>query len=106
MAEALKPCPFCGADAELVLNSSGSYFVRCANRQCAAKTRLYHENENGARASWNKRADRTCHIDMPVVDWETGETDCRCSACGFSADPQDWAEMYDYCPNCGARVEP
>lgn len=48
--------------------------------------------------------ERTCRIDMPVIDWETGETDYRCSACGFSADPQDWAEIYDYCPHCGARV--
>lgn len=44
-----------------------------------------------------------CHIDMPVIDWETGETDYRCSACGFSADPQDWAETYDYCPHCARR---
>ena len=48
--------------------------------------------------------ERTCHIDMPVIDWETGETDYKCSACGFSADPQDWAETYDHCPKCGARV--
>lgn len=48
--------------------------------------------------------ERTCRIDMPVIDWETGETDYRCSSCGFSADPQDWAETYVYCPNCGARV--
>lgn len=57
----LLPCPFCGSNAELVRNSSGSYFARCTNRQCAAKTRLYHENENGARIAWNKRAGCTCH---------------------------------------------
>lgn len=48
--------------------------------------------------------ERTCGIDMPVIDWETGETDYRCSSCGFSADPQDWAETYVYCPHCGAKV--
>ena len=53
---------------------------------------------------WNPREERTCKIDMPVIDCETGETDYKCSACGFSADPQDWAETYVYCPNCGARV--
>lgn len=65
----------------------------------------------GIRALCNRLADliepepeRTCRIDMPVIDWETGETDYRCSSCGFSADPQDWAETYVYCPNCGARV--
>ena len=56
----LKRCPFCGAEAEIVRNSSGSYFVRCTNKQCAAKTRLYHENETGARMSWNKRAEPAC----------------------------------------------
>ena len=55
-------------------------------------------------AAHGRRAERTCRIDMPVIDWETGEIDCRCSACGFSADPQDWAETYDYCPRCGAKV--
>ena len=60
MEEQLKTCPFCGSEAEIVRNGSGSYFVRCTNRQCAAKTRLYHENETGARMSWNKRAEPTC----------------------------------------------
>lgn len=59
----LKRCPFCGAEAELVRNSSGSYFARCTNKQCAAKTRLYHENEVGARIAWNKRAEPTCDRD-------------------------------------------
>lgn len=57
MEKTLRPCPFCGAEAEIVRNGSGSYFVRCADNQCAAKTRLYHENENGARLAWNRRAD-------------------------------------------------
>ena len=56
MEEQLKKCPFCGAEAEIVRNGSGSYFVRCTNKQCAAKTRLYHENETGARMAWNKRS--------------------------------------------------
>lgn len=59
----LKRCPFCGAEAELVRNSSGSYFARCTNKQCAAKTRLYHENEVGTRIAWNKRAEPTCDRD-------------------------------------------
>lgn len=58
MEETLRPCPFCGAEAELVRNSGGNYFARCTNRQCAAKTRLYHENENGAIAAWNRRVSR------------------------------------------------
>lgn len=56
MRDDLLPCPFCGAEAEMVTNRSGDNFARCTNRQCAAKTRLYHENENGARMAWNRRA--------------------------------------------------
>lgn len=48
--------------------------------------------------------ERTCHIDTPIIDWETGETDFICSTCGYNADPQDWAEEFKFCPNCGARV--
>lgn len=89
MEETLKPCPFCGAEAEIVRNGSGSYFVRCADKQCAAKTRLYHENENGARLAWNRRAERTC---SPVF----GE----CSECRWPL-----SDFANYCPHCGARIE-
>ena len=89
MEETLKPCPFCGAEAEIVRNSSGSYFVRCTNKQCAAKTRLYHENEVGPRLAWNKRVERTC---SPVF----GE----CSECKYPL--HDHAR---YCSNCGARIK-
>lgn len=56
--DGLMPCPFCGSEAEMVTNRSGDNFVRCTNRQCAARTRLYHENEAGARMSWNRRDGR------------------------------------------------
>lgn len=58
--EGLMPCPFCGSGAEMVTNKSGDNFVRCTNRQCAARTRLYHENEAGARMSWNRRGGQAC----------------------------------------------
>jgi len=53
----LLPCPFCGSDANLEVNSSGSYFVRCsAGEKCACRTRLFHENPAGAVITWNTRA--------------------------------------------------
>lgn len=57
MDKALKRCPFCGADAEMVHNSNWDYFVRCTNKHCAARTRLHHANENGAAIGWNRRVD-------------------------------------------------
>lgn len=50
----LKPCPFCGAPAELRHNKTWDYEVRCTN--CRAKTRQHHEDENGAVSDWNRRA--------------------------------------------------
>lgn len=73
-------------------------------RDCEDPWDIERVLEHHMAERWNRRAERTCHIDMPVIDWETGETDYRCSACGFSADPQDWAETYDYCPHCGCKV--
>lgn len=64
----------------------------------------YYSDERHWCGIHDIETERTCRIDMPVIDWETGETDYRCSSCGFSADPQDWAETYVYCPNCGAKV--
>ena len=49
-------------------------------------------------------AEDTCHIQMPIIDWETGDRDCVCSACGASIDPQDLAEADGHCPNRWARV--
>ena len=102
MEETLRPCPFCGAEAELVRNSGGSYFARCTNRQCAAKTRLYHENENGARMAWNRRAERTCRMGAPI------DGEYQCGECGhlnretYRAD-KGWFPP-KYCAHCGSRV--
>lgn len=76
MGENLKSCPFCGSEAEMVTNRSGDNFVRCTNKQCAAKTRLYHENEAGARIAWNKRAEPSCDRDklLALADEMEAET--------------------------------
>lgn len=105
MSEELRPCPFCGGEAEIVRNSSGSYFARCTNRQCAAKTRLYHENENGARQAWNRRARRTCSVESSHVEQEMGSyayLEVELS-CGHALTWDDGTPP-DYCPYCGARV--
>lgn len=86
----LKRCPFCGAEAELVRNSSGSYFARCTNKQCAAKTRLYHENEVGARIAWNKRAEPTCDRDalLALADELDAFPKCDDERCGKDMPPR------------------
>lgn len=111
----LLPCPFCGSDAELVRNSSGSYFARCTNRQCAAKTRLYHENENGACLAWNRRSERTCCMDdcnthdTCIVNRELCNGDVVSMEFGYKQCSECGTYVFDcptvrYCPSCGARV--
>lgn len=107
MDERLKPCPFCGSEAEMVRNSSGSYFARCTDRQCAAKTRLYHENENGARIAWNRRTERTCcpiNVDREDKDGRLHRMFHRCSECGLELPYEAEKGHCRYCPHCGARV--
>lgn len=52
--EGVKPCPFCGGEAERVTiqNRAG---VRCADAMCAGSHRLPNEGED-AVAAWNTRA--------------------------------------------------
>lgn len=103
MAETLKPCPFCGGEAELVTGTrrDGEYiencaFVRC--ERCGAKTYEFHECmtaeevQGYATDVWNERAERTCRY---VGDEISG----GCSECRGWLDP-----ACSYCPSCGARV--
>ena len=64
----MKPCPFCGADAELLdarkclVVSKYSYIfpysVKCSNRKCAVKPYAeYSSTEQEAIDAWNRRAD-------------------------------------------------
>jgi len=71
---------------------------------CYAVSSMIRSHERYEKIMERYANERTCHLNFPIVDWETGETDYVCSECGFSADPQDWAERYTYCPSCGAKV--
>lgn len=49
----LKPCPFCGVEAE-VLDAYGGYTVKC--RSCFCGTGIYKDSKRASEA-WNRRAD-------------------------------------------------
>lgn len=60
MSKKLKPCPFCGGEAELIAtirNWSGEpkmmYLVKCKNRCC---NQFPHDTKEEAREAWNRRA--------------------------------------------------
>ena len=106
MGETLKPCPLCGGEAGMEAFSrigGNTYYAECRDIECCCKGPAW-PTEAEAASAWNGRWERTCRIAERIVDWDTGEADCQCTECGFSADPGDWVERYRYCPGCGARV--
>lgn len=114
MSNELKPCPFCGGEAEYGANSVQGYeYVRCAS--CKARTWSCYETKEQAAQAWNTRAERTCEI----VRCETGEPaeyDCdevlwHCESCheevaiyAYNENGDTWADKPSFCPNCGSKV--
>ena len=106
----LKPCPFCGADAEVIESEYGmyetGYAIYCTH--CSLKlgvdgrlSEAYEwtpvfDTEAEAINAWNKRAERTCRYIKDPDTWAE-----ICSECGAPA-IEDWTA--DYCWACGAKV--
>lgn len=56
MAE-LKPCPFCGGEAE-VFEDDGAFGVRCSNSICIGNDfKPMYDDEHYASKAWNRRAE-------------------------------------------------
>lgn len=98
----LKPCPFCGGEAQVV-NRFGDiqhlFYVLCDD--CAACGSL-EKNEAEAADAWNTRHVETCTIER---------NECGCNfayrlytlSCGHTV----WTtgDAPNYCPTCGKKVE-
>ena len=110
----LRPCPFCGGEAELY-EDVGGYSVDCT--VCGAGTSYFGKGLPDAKgravAAWNRRAERTCRI-VPMdaagnPPYRTGglilnELSDGCSECGYPFDTPNRGIPH-YCPSCGARIE-
>lgn len=95
--EALKPCPFCGGEAEVTEYNGGFAAVGCANGRCYMKPHAFgFPSAEAAAEEWNRRAERTCRYvyDREICAW-------RCSECGGLEPVGDHVR---YCPDCGAMV--
>lgn len=97
MTDELKPCPFCGGEAELQddLWREDKVFYRavCGDMECQGHYCNYWSMtpEEAARR-WNTRHERTC-----CMVYREGAP--ACSECG-----RELAYDSRYCDQCGARV--
>lgn len=115
----LKPCPFCGGEAELTGFDAPEYWVWCPN--CKASTDA-HTCKGGAIEAWNTRAEtatlyeygfylngkkfvleRTCK--QEERGWGTEGDHARVwLTCGHDCMVPTVQDLPNYCPNCGAKV--
>lgn len=102
----LKPCPFCGGDAD---EYEGDYGNGIYCMMCGAMVGepIHLEYRTTKRVSideaidaWNTRSERTC-IAEENIDASYGDCMFVCSECGADLDNE---EFPNYCPNCGAKV--
>lgn len=60
MKDKLKPCPFCGGEAELVLSLSSSgmvYSIECNKKECPLSRTKWFNKKEKAVEMWNRRVE-------------------------------------------------
>lgn len=108
MSEELKPCPFCGGEARIIAKPyEPKVCVGCDDDTCLGFSGLgwLYDSEKEATEAWNRRAERTCRMEKDDRYSEMYEGPMlRCTRCDAPV-PEIFTGQYNYCPNCGGRVE-
>lgn len=106
----LKPCPFCGGEANVKMwcEPDTPYLVMCES--CKASVNDY-ATEAEAIEAWNRRAEPERKRGKWEVQPSTGEDRpfiwWKCSECGhviFSETERDRKEFHAFCGRCGADM--
>ena len=99
MAETLRPCPFCGGEAEFETYGGTACAVTCRKCRCGTPTVRLNDGERAVDA-WNRRAERTCRVVRYGEPSSTGvPRERHCSECGGRL-----TRFGSYCPHCGSRI--
>ena len=107
MAETLRPCPFCGGEAEFETYGGTACAVVCQSCRCGTPTMSLADGM-AAVNRWNRRAERTCRAEVshgthgprPRFPGDVWTMHHVCSTCGGAVDGGD-----HYCKHCGAMLE-
>ena len=51
------------------------------------------------------KVDTEQHAHWIVVGGDLGYVDCKCSACGYTGCFDDESGLYNYCPDCGYKMD-
>lgn len=92
MTQELKPCPFCGAEAEYAVNTFGVEHVQCS--QCHTVIRI----SKGDVSRWNTRANLAFEKRARVVCGVKA-----CPLCGSFHVYLDFQQRLIHCPDCGVN---
>lgn len=115
MTNELKPCPFCGGEAESWYTQDDFWCAGragCANEDCCIRPVARGTNEDDAINIWNTRYKRTCRVvpmdyfGQPPYYRGSIVSDALsdgCSECGYPFDTINKGVPI-FCPNCGAEV--
>lgn len=92
MPEKLKPCPFCGGEAEAHVEdwNAAFYYWQVVCLQCEVKTNPNQSSEQAAIDNWNRRADDVVlrrllwlRHGCPMSTLYGDDGEMQCSKCGI-----------------------
>ena len=80
----LKPCPFCGGEAERIdipaehddIENAGASYIQCS--RCVASTALHFDRKENLESSWNDRKSHGLNTDTVTADDGTLDHTFKC----------------------------
>lgn len=113
MSDILKPCPFCGGEADFWMRQAleaedyQALIIDCKDCPANMEEWVYKYDVNFIEnvekkkiemfEAWNRRAERTAKVEIYTDDQEELWSICECET--------DVQKSYNYCPECGAKLD-